>query len=126
MRTKVLLSIRPEFADKIFDGTKQYEYRRALFKSQNVLKILVYASSPVQKVVGEFEIEEILSLDPSQLWKRTQLYSGISKKYFDQYFQGKRVGHAIRVKKPLLYEKPLDLKSNYDIKQPPQSFAYLT
>lgn len=25
---KVLLSIKPEFADEIFNGTKRYEYRR--------------------------------------------------------------------------------------------------
>ena len=28
---KVLLSIKPEFASKIFEGTKRFEYRKAHF-----------------------------------------------------------------------------------------------
>ena len=33
---KALLSIKPEFADKIFAGTKRYEFRRAVFKKEGV------------------------------------------------------------------------------------------
>ena len=53
---KVVLSIKPEFAFKIFDGSKKFEFRKAIFKNNNVKSIIVYASSPVQKVIGEFEI----------------------------------------------------------------------
>jgi predicted transcriptional regulator len=56
---KVLLSVKPEFANKIFSGVKKYEYRRAIFKN-NVNRVIVYASSPVQKLIGEFEIESII------------------------------------------------------------------
>ena len=34
---KVLLSIKPEFAEKIFDGTKLYEFRRSIFKNKNIV-----------------------------------------------------------------------------------------
>ena len=54
---KVLLSIKPEFADKIFNGTKKYEFRRSIFK-ENIKIIVVYVSYPVQEIVGEFEIEK--------------------------------------------------------------------
>ena len=57
---KIILSIKPEFAAKIFEGTKKYEFRRAIFKNKNVKKVVVYASSPVQKIIGEFEIEDII------------------------------------------------------------------
>ena len=53
---RVLLSIKPEFALKIFDGSKRYEYRRSIFKRGGVTKIVVYASDPIQKVIGEFKI----------------------------------------------------------------------
>jgi predicted transcriptional regulator len=29
---KVLLSIKPQFAEMIFSGTKKYEFRRSVFK----------------------------------------------------------------------------------------------
>ena len=28
---KVVLSIKPQFANKIFDGTKKFEFRKAIF-----------------------------------------------------------------------------------------------
>ena len=30
---KVVLSIKPEFANKIFDGTKKFEFRKSIFKN---------------------------------------------------------------------------------------------
>jgi len=68
---KVVLSIKPEFAFKIFDGTKKFEFRRSIFKNENVKSIIVYASSPVQQVIGEFEIEEVLNCELSTLWKNS-------------------------------------------------------
>ena len=64
---KIILSIKPEFAAKIFEGTKKYEFRRAIFKNKNVKKVVVYASSPVQKIIGEFEIEDIIKNDLESL-----------------------------------------------------------
>ena len=51
---RVLLSIKPEFAEKIFAGTKKYEFRKSIFKNANVKRIVVYASYPVQMVICEF------------------------------------------------------------------------
>ena len=38
----VILSIKPEFVEKIFSGEKQYEYRKILFK-QKVDTVYIYA-----------------------------------------------------------------------------------
>ena len=54
---KVLLSIKPEFVEKIFNGTKKYEFRKSIFKNKNIDTVVVYASSPWQYVIGEFKIE---------------------------------------------------------------------
>ncbi len=72
---KVLLSIKPEFANKIFNGSKKFEFRRAIFKNPDIRKIVVYASSPVQKVIGEFEIEHIHRHDLVALWDFTETMS---------------------------------------------------
>src|SRR5690349_8883818 len=79
---KVVLSIKPKYANKIFDGTKKYEFRKAIFKNEKIKTVIVYASSPVQQVIGEFEIETILNHDIDTLWGITQDYSGISEDYF--------------------------------------------
>lgn len=125
MQTSVLLSIKPEFAEKIFDGLKKFEFRRVIFKSTTVSRIVVYASSPVQRVIGEFEIERILSLRTAKLWHRTKRHSGIQKSFFDQYFRGRDKGFAIKIKCPRRYSTPILLECLCKTSRPPQSFMYL-
>jgi predicted transcriptional regulator len=37
---KVVLSIKPGFAEKIFSGEKKFEFRRAIFKDRSVKTVL--------------------------------------------------------------------------------------
>ncbi|HEX2846018.1 MAG TPA: hypothetical protein VHN59_05685 [Chitinophagaceae bacterium] len=120
---KVVLSIKPEFADKIFNGSKKFEFRRSIFKNEDVKTVIVYASSPVKKVIGEFEIDSIINEELESLWKMTSASSGISKEYFDKYFWDKESGYAIKVKNVKKYPQPRSLQKDYDL-LPPQSFAY--
>ena len=122
---KVLLSIKPEFADKIFNGTKKYEFRRSIFKKKEVKTVVVYASSPVQKIIGEFEIETIIKEKVNRLWNLTKEFSGISEEYFFEYFINKEDGFAIKIKRTKKYERPLSIKEDFNA-TPPQSFMYLT
>ncbi|MDY5122844.1 MAG: hypothetical protein SPE59_03485 [Treponema sp.] len=120
----VLLSIKPEFAHKIFDGTKKYEFRKQIFKDSSVKKVIVYSSSPEQKVIGEFKIDTILSDTPSAIWLQTRDYSGISQAFYDEYFRGRQNAYAIKIASTRIYEQKKDL-SDFDIMFPPQSFAYV-
>ena len=81
---KVLLSIKPEYAIKIFNGEKKYEFRRSIFKEPDVTCVVVYASSPLKMVLGEFEIEKILFDNINSLWDETKDHGGISE---DKYFK---------------------------------------
>jgi len=121
---KVLLSIKPEFAEKIFDGSKRFEFRRSIFKNNQINTIVVYASSPMQRVIGEFEIDHILFDEIENLWQKTRKYAGVEEEYFFNYFSEKKQGYAIAIKETRIYIKPLLLKENYNM-LPPQSFAYL-
>lgn len=120
---KVILSIKPQYALKIFTGEKKFEFRRAIFK-RPVTTVVVYASSPVQKIIGEFKVNAVLSDNPSEIWDATSEFAGITLEFFDLYFNGKNVAHAIEVMEPVLYEKEMSLFETYGIK-PPQSFAYI-
>lgn|SRR5690606_2925066 len=98
---KVVLSIKPEFAFKIFDGTKKFEFRKTIFKNNNVTSVIVYASSPVKKVIGEFEIEKIFNKDLETLWNLTKDHSGITEDFFMSIFRkGKKdLQFKLRIKK---------------------------
>ena len=121
---RVLLSIKPEFALKIFNGSKRYEFRRAIFKNRNVDRVIVYASNPTKLIIGEFEIEDIIHDELPDLWAKTKSHAGISKKRFFDYFINRSKGYAIEVKTTRMYDNPVSLNSLM-VSSPPQSFMYL-
>lgn len=121
---RVLLSIKPEYAFKIFDGTKKFEFRKVIFKNPNVKTVIVYASSPVQQVIGEFEIDDIFSFNPKVIWKMTKKHSGITEDFFYEYFADREIAHAIKIKNIKKYIKPLSIKEDFNV-VPPQSYVYL-
>ncbi|WP_276911562.1 hypothetical protein [Hallella colorans] len=122
---KILLSVKPIFVKEIIKGRKLFEYRKTIYKNRNVNKIVVYSSSPVCRIVGEFCVEEILCEAPKILWKKTGTKSGVSKEYFDKYFEGRAIGYAIRIKSFHSYSNPKLLKDTYPGITPPQSFRYV-
>lgn len=121
---KVLMSIKPEFAEKIFQGKKKFEFRRTIFKNPDIRTVVVYASYPVMKVIGEFEIDHIMEKDIASLWSKTQKHSGISKECFFNYFNKKESGFAIKIKSVKRYQQPKSITLDFNV-MPPQSFLYL-
>lgn len=121
---KVLLSIKPEFAEKIFNGTKKYEFRKSIFKNKNVDTVVVYASSPCQYVIGEFQIETILSDNVDRIWEQTREYSGISEEFYRMYFSRKSNAYAIKIGHVTRFKRCKRL-SDYNVNFAPQSYIYL-
>ena len=62
----ILLSIKPEYVERIFNGSKKYEFRKYL-PQEKVEKIVVYSTDPVQRVVGEIETLGTLTMKPTPL-----------------------------------------------------------
>lgn len=122
---KVLLSIKPEYAEKILSGLKQFEFRKSIFRNRAVTTVVLYATKPVGKVIGEFDIEEVIAEKPSILWSMTSKFAGISRHYFNEYFRGKQTAYAIKVRQARRYETPLNLSAVLDCGVAPQSFCYI-
>ncbi len=89
----ILLSIKPEYANKIFDGQKHYEYRKRIPKKE-VSKIVVYSSAPEQAVIGEFDVVKTLKMKPTPLWNSTKANAGISRSKYRKYFSGCTTAYA--------------------------------
>lgn len=121
---KVLLSINPEYVEKIFSGVKKYEYRRSIFKNKNVKTIVIYCTYPVKKIVGEFSIEKIVKDYPEKLWNLDPDNTGIEKSKFIKYFDKKDEGYAIKIGEVKKYSTPKEL-TEFCVKKAPQSFQYI-
>ena len=79
--SKVLISIKPEYVNRILNGTKKYEYRRMLAK-KNVSSLIIYSTWPVMEIVGEVEVIGTIEMAPSSLWEKTKKEAGISRKKY--------------------------------------------
>ncbi|EMG9341603.1 TPA: ASCH domain-containing protein [Proteus mirabilis] len=126
---KVLLSIKPEFVSKILEGSKRYEFRKGIFKNESVTSVVIYSTLPVGRVVGEFYIKRVLQDKPHSIWEKTSSHSGISKHFFDQYFQERCTAYAIEIGEVIKYDDPISLKKFSEIVgkkiTAPQSYCYL-
>jgi len=120
---KMLLSINPEHVENIMNGNKKFEFRKVRCRPE-VDKIIIYATSPVMKVVGEADVIDIIVDFPEQVWEQTSKFAGISKQFYDRYYQNKEVAVAYRLGKVRKYKNPLTL-ADFGINFAPQSFVYV-
>jgi predicted transcriptional regulator len=120
----VLLSIKPVHVANILAGRKTFEFRRKMF-ARDVRTVLIYSTMPVGRIVAEFDIADILYDEPERLWKRTKYGSGISKQYFDKYFQGTEQAFAIEIGEIREYVEQVDPFNIIDNFSPPQSYRYM-
>jgi predicted transcriptional regulator len=77
-------------------------------------------------LVGEFDIAGILEADPKTLWEQTRVGAGITKPYFDSYFEGRTTAFAIRVGAIRAYDIPIAPAALIDNFSPPQSYRYVS
>ena len=119
----ILLSVKPEYVERIFVGIKLYEYRKRLPKS-DIRKIVVYATHPIMKVIGEVEVTKLLLGSPNAIWEQTKENAGISRAKYREYFKGCRIAYAHQLGQITKYEIPKSL-NDFGVSNPPQSFVYI-
>lgn len=121
---KILLSIKPQFVEKILAGRKKVEYRKQIPKEGGVRRVLIYASHPVKKVVAEFTVSRYLTDTPDRLWELTHEIGGIAKHEFDDYFEGKIVGYAYMIENLQRFEEARNLRE-FEMERGPQDYCYV-
>lgn len=124
-RRIALLSIHPCYAIALLSGEKRVEFRRRSL-SPETQYVIVYATAPVQKVVGWFEIAEIASDSPERLWARFSDEGQVAKEDFERYYERCDAGAAIRVRKVTALREPVALSDLDEGLTPPQSYRYVS
>lgn len=147
---KVLMSIKPEYVEKIFSGEKEWEIRRIAPQpfcknamrwrpSRSVFGVVVYASSPIRKVVGELMIDYTILGNTKQIMEECGNKVGIDfeilKKYlYDPITEEDDMAWGMHIGWKRLYEKPLTLdEARFILKKSdscvvttaPQNFCYI-
>lgn len=119
-----LMSIHPEYANLILDGSKRVEFRKRKI-APDISVVLIYATMPVAKVVGYFRIGGYDIGSPTQVWERNKGYAGISRDGFRNYYSGTRRAVGILIKEATRFASPFPLTDYTLPLRAPQSFSYL-
>ena len=121
-----ILSIKPIYANAILQGVKTVEFRKKIFKKEQVKKVYIYSSAPVMKIVGYFTIEDIIKCEPNELWKSFGKEGGedFSEQNLLNYFEGKEYGYAIKINSVTSFKSPKDPKQLIKNFVAPQNYRY--
>jgi predicted transcriptional regulator len=127
MANVLVVSIKPEFATKIFNGEKSIELRKSAPKVNPGDTMVVYCTDPVKAVIGICEVKEVLKMKPAHLWKAHNSVLGIDKKRYEEYYSNVSTAVAIVIGAVARLDTQISLKTikeNLPSFQPPQTFAY--
>lgn len=119
-----VMSIRPQFAEAILSGVKLVEFRKRRL-APDVSTVLMYATLPVGRVIGVFEVAGYDVASPSALWERHKKHAGIARSGYRAYYRGSSTAVGILVRDVRRLARPVPL-AELDATLPvPQSFIYL-
>lgn len=124
-RRVALISVHPEYAEKILNGEKQVELRRSRFHG-TISHLVIYATAPTCAVMGWVRVSHVESGSPTKVWNKHKNHAGISRARFREYFRGCQSAFAIHVHGPKLLSTPMHLNAIRDGLSAPQSWRYLS
>lgn len=123
----LLLSLKPNYADLVFSGLKTAELRRRISTHIENRDVFVYVSSPLMKLRGGFRVGQVWSGSPEEIWSTVSTLAGVSKRVFDDYYEGKNVAFALEIIDVWEYVRPLSLetlRARFPGFVVPQSYRY--
>lgn len=126
----LLISIKPQYAKKIFKGEKTIELRKSTPLRAGINSyMLIYVTSPVKELWGICKIAGIIKDKPEIIWEKFGEKTGITKEEFDNYYEETNNAYGIElmeVKSLLGHTINLEkLKKIIHGFNPPQTYRYI-
>ena len=128
LATPLLFSLRPRYANLVFDGMKKFELRRRGLTLMRGRDVFVYVTSPVGTVRGGFQVGEVWDGTPEEIWDMVANSACIEKPDFDAYYAGRDIAYALEITEVWEYSNPLGLRELRGMFQnfvAPQSWRYV-
>jgi predicted transcriptional regulator len=120
-----LMSIKPQFARAILDGTKGIEFRKRRLAA-DIDTVIIYATLPLGMVIGAFQVVTYDVDHPSPLWERHKKHAGITRSAYRDYYRNTQHAVGIVVEQVVTLPDPVPLSQLRPGVRAPQSFAYLS
>lgn len=124
----ILISLKPEFADLIFDGIKTAELRKRISSEFEDRDVFVYVSSPICELRGGFRVGEVWSGSPLEVWNMVHELAGISAEEYHRYYDAANVAYALEVLDVWKFANPISLgrlREKFPGFSAPQSYRFV-
>ena len=124
----LLLSLKPHYADLVFDGLKKAELRRRIASHIENRDVFIYVSSPIMVLRGGFRVGEVWYGEPENVWNMVSNLASVEKQDFDTYFEGRTIAYALEIKEVWEYCEPVSLaalRNQFSKFVIPQSWRYV-
>jgi predicted transcriptional regulator len=126
LSNKLVMSMRPEHADRVFSRRKQVEFRKKFSLKWCGYRAVVYGTQPLGSLVGEVTMRNITCDTPKAIWDSFGAMGGCSQQEFAAYVGSSPNVYAIELSDVTPYISPIGLAHvshliNEDLR-PPQSF----
>ena len=126
--TPLLFSLKPQYANLVFEGLKKFELRRRGLTLMRGRDVFVYVTCPVGKLRGGFRVGEVQTGTPDEIWTLVANSACIEKPDFDAYYAGRSIAYALEITEVWEYLDPVGLNELRDMFQNfvvPQSWRYV-
>ena len=117
----ILISIRSEFARKIYDGTKTIELRKCYPNFDCNTYCWIYEPKPVGLITGYFVVAGTIACKPKHFWDISHEVLGIDKERFFDYYRNNIFAYGIVIYYANKLPKPYTLQ-DFGLSRPPQMY----
>ena len=120
----VLISIKHEFARKIYNGTKLIELRKKYPNIEKYTYCWIYEPEPIGLITGYYIINDIIDRTPERMWELFHDALGIDKERYDNYYTGRQHAYGMIIDLAVKLTIPMALRE-FGLTRPPQSYLFL-
>ncbi len=129
LNSKILISVKPKYAERILAGSKLIEVRKRFSNRWIGCKAVLYASSPQKALVGEATVNSVTVGSPADIWSQFGSSMGCTSDEFTAYVGLASKVSAIELSDIIPYREPISLAQvSHLVREdltPPQSFCDL-
>ena len=126
-KTICLFSIHRVYCDRILSGEKTYEYRKRCPEwLTRGCEIALFSSDSPETLLAVFEVGEILSDSPEEIWRRTCAAGGIDHETYMRYYEGHPKAFAFGIHNVRSIKSGITVAAIMGSDWEPHSFALLT
>jgi len=126
--TEIIMSIKPQYVDKILSGEKTVELRSRRLRIQDGSRLWIYSTLPKGCIEVTATIKSVVYADPDTIWVMYAKQLAITEHEFKVYVNGNKIVSALILENIMKVDSPVTLdliRSSICDFHPPQFFSYV-